>query len=350
MQISPEVLKNIKRIVFLEYEPNDRTVMWAKPSDNGQFVFLVYNNGAWQQLSSADGVTINISDISVNLSAFNNDTGFVTSEDIPTDLKDLQDDSTHRTVTDAEKTTWNGKQDAINDLADIRSGAALGATALQEHQDISGKADKVQNATADNVALLDANGNCIDSGKAFTPQGIGALPSSTDVLLANRVWYSGLPKMKTICSKNTFCLTYDETYVLPTNPVGTTATNKTLTDLDFDPFGQIYVFPQNGTVQAESYTYYLQPYVGTNGIDLRISFNMTSTLTVNRSVYLVMAPQSNGRCKLHTSPISQTLPTTEDGLVYKFLGHAVSANNCCLEFSKPCYYFKDGKLRLWTGG
>ena len=36
-----------------------------------------------------------------------------------------------------------GKQDKIDDLATIRSGAALGATALQTHQDISGKVDKV---------------------------------------------------------------------------------------------------------------------------------------------------------------------------------------------------------------
>lgn len=35
-----------------------------------------------------------------------------------------------------------GKQDTIDDLADIRSGAAKGATALQTHQDISGKVDK----------------------------------------------------------------------------------------------------------------------------------------------------------------------------------------------------------------
>lgn len=35
------------------------------------------------------------------------------------------------------------KQEKIDDLATIRSGAALGATALQEHQDISGKVDKV---------------------------------------------------------------------------------------------------------------------------------------------------------------------------------------------------------------
>lgn len=34
------------------------------------------------------------------------------------------------------------KKDDLSDLEDIRTGAALGATALQEHQDISGKADK----------------------------------------------------------------------------------------------------------------------------------------------------------------------------------------------------------------
>ena len=37
---------------------------------------------------------------------------------------------------------WDDKQDAISDLAAIRSGAALGATALQEHQDISHLATK----------------------------------------------------------------------------------------------------------------------------------------------------------------------------------------------------------------
>lgn len=33
---------------------------------------------------------------------------------IPDELADLSDDSTHRLVTDTEKTTWNGKQNAIN--------------------------------------------------------------------------------------------------------------------------------------------------------------------------------------------------------------------------------------------
>ena len=46
---------------------------------------------------------------------------------------DLVDDTstTHKFVTTTEKSTWNGKQDAISDLATIRSGAAAGATAVQ---------------------------------------------------------------------------------------------------------------------------------------------------------------------------------------------------------------------------
>ena len=47
-------------------------------------------------------------------------------------LSELSDDSSHRTVTDIEKSTWNSKQDAINDLDDIRSGAAAGAVAYQK--------------------------------------------------------------------------------------------------------------------------------------------------------------------------------------------------------------------------
>ena len=51
---------------------------------------------------------------------------------VPTQLQELAEDSTHRIVTDTEKATWNAKQDAVSDLEDIRSGAALGSTAYQK--------------------------------------------------------------------------------------------------------------------------------------------------------------------------------------------------------------------------
>lgn len=47
--------------------------------------------------------------IPTKTSELDNDSGFVTSSAIPTSLSELSDDSTHRLVTDAEKTAWNAK-------------------------------------------------------------------------------------------------------------------------------------------------------------------------------------------------------------------------------------------------
>jgi hypothetical protein len=62
---------------------------------------------------------------------------------------DLVDDSTstNKFVTAANKTTWNNKQDAISDLATIRSGAGLGATSAQTY-------------TTTNPALTQTGGVC----------------------------------------------------------------------------------------------------------------------------------------------------------------------------------------------
>lgn len=42
------------------------------------------------------------------------DLGLANASDIPTTLAELSGDSTHRVVTDSEKSAWNGKQDAID--------------------------------------------------------------------------------------------------------------------------------------------------------------------------------------------------------------------------------------------
>ena len=77
----------------------------------------------------------------------------------------IKDGTTNKTVTATEKSTWNSKQDAINDLSTIRTNAEAGAGAattiagygdivthnadefLTEHQDISGKANIADLAT-----------------------------------------------------------------------------------------------------------------------------------------------------------------------------------------------------------
>lgn len=124
------------------------------------------------------------------------------SPTIPTALADLSDDSTHRLVTDADKTTWSGKQAALESGVNIKTingdsilgegnlviqGGGGGSTVswgtpgadyvplnvdgvsknlLTSHQSITGKADKVSNATSGHLAGLDSNGNLTDSGNS----------------------------------------------------------------------------------------------------------------------------------------------------------------------------------------
>ena len=85
---------------------------------------------------------------------------------VPTNLSDLADDSTHRVVTDTEKSTWSGKQDAINDLSDIRSGASLGATALQSFTETD--------PTVPSWAKQSTK-------PSYTASEVGALPDSTTI-------------------------------------------------------------------------------------------------------------------------------------------------------------------------
>ena len=74
-------------------------------------------------------------------------------------------------VTTSDKTAWNAKYDkpgtgipSTDMSAEVQASLALADTAIQEHQDITGKADKVASATNGNFAGLDANGNLTDSG------------------------------------------------------------------------------------------------------------------------------------------------------------------------------------------
>lgn len=73
-------------------------------------------------------------------------------------------------VTTSDKTAWNAKYDKPSggipstDMSDaVQASLALADSAIQSHQDITGKADKVTSATNGNFAALDSNGNLTDS-------------------------------------------------------------------------------------------------------------------------------------------------------------------------------------------
>ena len=189
--ISAIVTLDIKVVATLPTTDISRTSIYLVPSADPQaqnvkdeYINLDGTSSGWELIGST---AIDLSD-------------YVTDTDLATALADY-------TTTANLTTLLAGKQDTISDLATIRSGASAGASAYQKPatgipktdlasavqtsldkadtaiQDISGKADKVSNATNGNFAGLDSNGDLTDSGKKasdfMASDGVSANPTGT---------------------------------------------------------------------------------------------------------------------------------------------------------------------------
>lgn len=84
---------------------------------------------------------------------------------VAADLKAHTDMSGDATIHHTHTNKAELNKIASGDVEKWNAAAVKADTALQEHQDISGKADKVSGAVTGNFAGLDANGNLTDSGK-----------------------------------------------------------------------------------------------------------------------------------------------------------------------------------------
>lgn len=165
---------------------------------------------------NTDGTTAGwekIGDTQMDLSGYVTDTelttalqNYVTSTGLTTILASYATKASVDAITDGTnidsfsdvETALAQKQDTISDLATIRSGASAGATAYQKPQagipstdladgvipDVTGKADKVSNATNGNFAGLDSNGNLTDSGKKTTDFAPAPLALSQTAILS----------------------------------------------------------------------------------------------------------------------------------------------------------------------
>lgn len=75
-----------------------------------------------------------------------------------------------------------------------------------------------------------------------------------------------------------------------------------------------------------------------------------SALTIQKPVYLIGTLQSDGTFKLNaTKWWTQTLPTSDDGQIYIFLGMAYSATNIYLHDAHPIYWYKNGEIQPYAG-
>lgn len=164
---------------------------------------------------------------------------------------------------------------------------------------------------------------------------------------------------KSVIYRYQLCFQCDDDYITPlNNNSNATGTAKTmLTNVEFDPFGEIFYYASTATLNkdARATMTYMCWHHGT--VDLRYTFNCGSTLTAFEPLYLKVSPQSNGKVKIaNTTPWTHSLPSTNDGFWYIFLGRTYSAYQMALYNEHPVYfhdgtslkYVKDPKFDAYT--
>mgnify|MGYP006988843701 FL=1 len=121
---------------------------------------------------TAQAVTDKNVDIAVptKVSDLTNDSGFITSApvtsvngntgavtvNVPTALSSLTDDSTHRLVTDTEKSTWNGKQEALvsgTNIKTVNGESILGSGNISVSGGTGGDANVIESVKVNGTAL-----------------------------------------------------------------------------------------------------------------------------------------------------------------------------------------------------
>lgn len=141
-------------------------------------------------------------------------------------------------------------------------------------------------------------------------------------------------------------------FVPATNSTSTNATtNRTVCQDPIDPFGPIVYYGTTAAVNQGS-----RPAVASlwqqYQVTLGYSFAKGSALQMAawKPVYLKCAPQSDGSAIIDsTEPWVQTLPNTNDGKIYIFLGVAYSETALELNMIHPIYYYDGTAIRIWTG-
>lgn len=142
------------------------------------------------------------------------------------------------------------------------------------------------------------------------------------------------------------CFVNKDGLLIPANNINnSTSTDKALTTESFNLFDSIYYY--NSTIvnnkEAPYGTLYKQ-----ERVDLRYSFNTGDTLVAPNPVYLKVTADGS-QFKLATdNTITQSLPTTDDGYYYCYLGRAYSTTSIELVLEHPIYLYKNGIIQEYS--
>ena len=159
---------------------------------------------------------------------------------------------------------------------------------------------------------------------------------------------SSLPMTSKVYRYRILFTSPDNAHFVPAN--NSTSTNattaRTITQEKINPFGRIVYYGTTAMVDTGA-----RPSVANlwDQYQFTIGYSYVVTLTAWKPVYLKCAPQTDGSAIIDSAtPFVQTLPSTEDGKIYIFLGIAYSTTQLELLPHHPVFYYKDGSIRMWT--
>ena len=177
---------------------------------------------------------------------------------------------------------------------------------------------------------------------------------------------SGTFITKTALNKYKLLLQFDETSFVPASITDSTGTNKSdITQSNFLIFGD-YCYYASNTVRAVNEAVPAGNTWLQYTLDLQYSFNTGTSLTTNKDVYLVAKPNNDGIHAIlrnptaqgnnakatatgaQAGPITQTLPSSDDGFIYIRLGHAYSTSQITLTLNHPVYWYKNDAIREYS--
>lgn len=159
-------------------------------------------------------------------------------------------------------------------------------------------------------------------------------------------------------SRYLFCFSQPDGTLVPCYTVGSgngsTGTSKTLnTSRSFDPRMPIFYYASTTNVPNTSQPGGSTLFRAYHACEMRYAWNTGTTLQAVKPCYVRCSPQTDGMCKLDGNDcLVQDLPTTEDGKVYIYLGQAYGSTgyNMELDLEHPCFIYKDGAIKPWSGG
>lgn len=125
--------------------------------------------------------------------------------------------------------------------------------------------------------------------------------------------------------------------------VYSTATNKTKNTSGFLLPGMFH-YPTSTTVASGGLTATWNNYNAINNTTFQYSSNCGTTLVPYKSIYLV-GTIVNGLFYLDDVWWTQTLPTTEDGKVYVYVGEAITTSSYSLHLQHPIFKYVNGHVK-----